>query len=42
MLTRILIQIHARDAENSIEEARHRQTQISLTSLGTVAESKKY
>jgi len=35
MLTRILIQIHARDAESSIEQARQRQTQISLNSLDT-------
>ena len=34
MLTRIMIQIHARDAESSIEKTRHRQTQVSLTSLG--------
>jgi hypothetical protein len=35
MLTRILIQIHARDAESSIEAARSRQTNISMTSVDT-------
>ena len=35
MLTRILIQIHARDAESSIEAARSRQTNISITSVDT-------